>query len=156
MASYRVALRVRALPEAPPPHIAMCACRDEQRARPLLGDKQELSTLRAEYESGSATFVAKINSLTKQYAQFRRTRQDGNCFYRAFLFGLLEALLTSRNAAGAQKLAAVVSGWKEKLIATGYQELVFEDALDLFLDLLKQVSDTQVRRCAAPHHTPQH
>jgi hypothetical protein len=119
--------------------------RDEQRKRPLLGDREGLSNLRAEYQDGSQVFIAKINSLVKRYQHFRRTRQDGNCFYRCFLFSILESLLTERNQAGAAKLIEVVQGWKRKLIDTGYQELVFEDALDLFVEFLKQVGNLEVR-----------
>jgi hypothetical protein len=60
------------------------------------------------------------------------------------LFSILESLLAERNQEGAAKLIEIVQGWRQKLIETGYQELVFEDALDLFVDFLKQVSNMEV------------
>lgn len=38
-------------------------------------------------------FVAKIDALAKRYHSMRRTRGDGNCFYRSFVFAYLEWLL---------------------------------------------------------------
>jgi ubiquitin thioesterase protein OTUB1 len=118
--------------------------REQQRERPLLGDKEALEILKSEYQDASTVFLPKINSLVKHYIHFRRTRQDGNCFYRSFLFGLLESLLTTRNKKGALKMIERVKGWKDKLIAVGYQELVFEDALDLLVEFLEQVTNVQV------------
>jgi hypothetical protein len=47
----------------------------------------------AEYAQGSQVFVAKIDALAKRYHSMRRTRGDGNCFYRSFVFAYLEWLL---------------------------------------------------------------
>ena len=37
-----------------------------------------------------------LQDLQKKYTQMRRTRADGNCFFRAFGFAYLELLLTNR------------------------------------------------------------
>jgi hypothetical protein len=42
-------------------------------------------------------FVAKIENLTKSFSHLRRTRGDGNCFYRGFVFSYLEGLLLQNN-----------------------------------------------------------
>lgn len=122
---------------------AVTACREEQRKRPLLGDREPLEVLKGEYQDPSTVFGPKINSLVRKYVHFRRTRQDGNCFYRSFLFGTLEELLSTRNSTGTTKLIETVKGWKDKLLATGYQELVFEDALDMFVEFLEQVKNVR-------------
>lgn len=42
-----------------------------------------MSILRAEYENGSGAFVQQIDYLvSKGYNGVRRSRGDGNCFYR--------------------------------------------------------------------------
>lgn len=56
----------------------------------------------AEYQSGSAVFVAKIKKLETMYKSIRRARGDGNCFFRSFIFAYMESLvhtadLTERN-----------------------------------------------------------
>lgn len=59
-------------------------------------------TRAAEYQSGSAVFVAKIKKLETMYKSIRRARGDGNCFFRSFIFAYMESLvhtadLTERN-----------------------------------------------------------
>ena len=45
---------------------------------------------RAEYEAGSEVFVRKIRSLESTYRSMRRTRGDGNCFFRWVALGWLQ------------------------------------------------------------------
>lgn len=123
----------------------MTARREAQRERPLLGEREPLQSLLPEYADSGTAFAPKIRSLMQRFTSFRRTRQDGNCFYRSFLFGLVEALLTARNHAAARRLVAIVEEWKQKMVAVGFQELVFEDAQELLLEYLRQVYDAKVR-----------
>ena len=54
--------------------------------RPLMSDVLPLAVLRAEYENGKQTFVNQIDSLKKKgFSGLRRTRGDGDCFYRCKL-----------------------------------------------------------------------
>ena len=46
-----------------------------------------------EYAVGNPVFAKKIDSLSHSFSSMRRTRGDGNCFYRAFIFSYLEGLL---------------------------------------------------------------
>ena len=57
---------------------------------PFVGDKESLSALAAEYETGSSILKAKIEVLDELYRVIRRTRGDGNCFFRSFMFSYLE------------------------------------------------------------------
>ena len=52
--------------------------------RPLIAPLSSLDLLRAEYEGGSTSFVKKIDWLQKEcgFRGIRRTRGDGDCFYR--------------------------------------------------------------------------
>ena len=82
----------------------------------------------------------------------RRVRGDGNCFYRAFLFSLLEHLLeqlqTSKSTATAQaevdRLSATVTGSRETLTSLGYDEFAFESFQEAMSDTLTELpSKTQ-------------
>lgn len=42
---------------------------------------------------GVLSWAAPLQDLHKKYSYIRKTRPDGNCFYRAFGFSHLEALL---------------------------------------------------------------
>lgn len=131
--------------------------RDEQRQkRPLLGDKEQTDALRGEYEDSSPIFVAKVEHLCSAYTFIRRTRQDGNCFYRAFLYGLLEALLVSRAVNATESMLKLLSSIKQMLLDAGFMELVFEHAMEVLEDLLKAVANTQVWIFPQSNITSQH
>ncbi|CAM8975196.1 unnamed protein product [Rhodiola kirilowii] len=108
--------------------------RDQEAEKiPYVGDKEPLSALTAEYQSGSPILLEKIKVLSDQYGFIRRTRGDGNCFFRGFMFAYLEYLLS-----------------------LGYAEFTFEDFFSLFLEQLdgvfqgskNSISDTElVQRC---------
>jgi hypothetical protein len=51
-------------------------------------------------------FVSKIRSLAARYGGIRRVRSDGNCFFRAAAFGLLEWLLVNEAEAECQRCVA--------------------------------------------------
>lgn len=55
--------------------------------RPLIADSAPLSVLREEYERGSGSFVQQIDFLStnKGFTHIRKTRGDGDCFYRCKL-----------------------------------------------------------------------
>lgn len=54
----------------------------------------------------------------------RRTRGDGNCFFRAFLFGYLEHLLLSGDAAECARVLARLEAMKRSLVEVGgYDEI---------------------------------
>ena len=64
---------------APLPPVCLSPARSESRTPPFLPSARQVSELRG-----------------VGYAWLRRTRGDGNCFFRAFLYGYLEALLLVR------------------------------------------------------------
>lgn len=45
-------------------------------------------------------YSRKVTDLLRNFARFRPVRPDGNCFYRAYLFGALEQCLTSSDPVG--------------------------------------------------------
>jgi len=121
------------------------ATRAGEAAKPYVAEKEPFaSALGKEYEHGAAAFGRKIAALGKCYGALRRTRGDGNCWYRAVSFAHLEWLVqrcgrggaAGGGAADVARFAAVARGWAGKLTAAGYQELVFEDALEALLGLL--------------------
>lgn len=58
----------------------------------MVGEKEDLSLLEAEYVSDEV-YQAKVKDLLQKYRYIRRTRPDGNCFYRAFAYAYFERLL---------------------------------------------------------------
>ncbi|KAG5609574.1 hypothetical protein H5410_020855, partial [Solanum commersonii] len=100
---------------------------------PFVGDKashdlqEPLSSLEAEYHLGNSIVLKKIKVLSEQYAAIRRTRGDGNCFFRSFMFGYLEHILESQDHNEVQHIKANIEECKKTLQSLGYAEFTFED-----------------------------
>ena len=77
--------------------------RDEQAQRPLVGSREPLSSLMDDFVGAAPALVSKCEALAKSHSHVRRMRRDGNCFFRAFLFGLLERLIGRPEACAAAK-----------------------------------------------------
>ena len=82
-------------------------------------------------------YRAKVARIAETYAQFRRTRPDGNCFFRAVGFRLFEALLG--DAAAWAKVKERPAGSKAEMVGLGMPEFTVEDFFDNFMDNLERV-----------------
>ncbi|CDO70422.1 hypothetical protein BN946_scf184999.g63 [Trametes cinnabarina] len=114
--------------------------------RPLIGALEPMATLRAEYENGSQSFVKQIDWLMDQgWIGIRRTRGDGDCFYRSLAFAYIEQILNATEPQlAALKALSILDQMPSQLKAVGFQELVFEDFHDAFADLIKAVVEPRV------------
>ncbi|KAL4656389.1 ubiquitin thioesterase OTUB2 [Arapaima gigas] len=77
----------------------------------------------------------KYQELCKQYAFIRRIRGDGNCFYRAFAFGCLEAV---KNTSEAQKFREAVMRGPAELTSSGFHEGAFTELFNTFVRVLER------------------
>ncbi|CAL1383549.1 unnamed protein product [Linum trigynum] len=108
----------------------------EAHKLPFLGDKEPLSALAAEYQSGSPILLQKIKLLSDQYAAIRRTRGDGNCFFRSFMFAYLEHILQTQDRTEVDRVKLNVEECRKTLQSLGYADFTFEDFFALFLEQL--------------------
>ncbi|PHT96619.1 Ubiquitin thioesterase OTUB1 [Capsicum chinense] len=99
----------------------------------LVGDKESLSTLEAEYLSDEI-YKLKVKDLATKYKNIRRTRPDGNCFFRAFAYAYFESLLDHKEDYNSFYNIAVES--KKKLISLGFPQFTLEDFHDTFMEVL--------------------
>ncbi|XP_006659639.3 OVARIAN TUMOR DOMAIN-containing deubiquitinating enzyme 1-like [Oryza brachyantha] len=106
---------------------------------PYVGDKEPLSSLAAEFQSGSPILQEKIKLLGEQYDALRRTRGDGNCFYRSFMFSYLEHILETQDKAEVDRILIKIEQCKKTLADLGYIEFTFEDFFSIFIDQLESV-----------------
>ncbi|KAL4527320.1 hypothetical protein Ndes2526B_g08977 [Nannochloris sp. 'desiccata'] len=112
---------------------------EEVRNIPLIGDIEPLQALEAEYRSGNDIFLAKIAALRRGYSAIRRTRGDGNCFFRSFVFAYLEQILRTGDLAERNRAVGRLNGIKQVLLNAGYEELVLESPLELLLAMLRSI-----------------
>lgn len=113
--------------------------------RPLIDEIAPISALRSEYEGGSHAFVRQIDWLTANgYHYIRRTRGDGDCFYRSVAFAYVERMLHALNPADAvEKGVAALKSTLPMLENVGFQKLVFEDFYDVLESLLLSIVTLQ-------------
>ncbi|KAI4368539.1 hypothetical protein MLD38_017085 [Melastoma candidum] len=106
---------------------------------PFVGQKEALSSLAAEYQSGSPILLQKIKILEEQYAAIRRTRGDGNCFFRGFMFSYLEHILETQDKVEVERIKSNVEECRKTLQGLGYVDFTFEDFFSLFIEQLDSV-----------------
>jgi len=110
--------------------------------RPLIADSAPLSVLREEYERGSGSFVQQIDFLStnKGFTHIRKTRGDGDCFYRSLAFAWISRLLYSSNQTlDVAKAISLLDSTLPTLEAAGFEKMVFEDFYDVIASLVRQI-----------------
>lgn len=94
---------------------------------PLVSEQLPITCLNAEY-LGDEVFTSKIQDLAGKYKFLRRTRPDGNCFFRAFAYAYLEHLMSNKDEYLRFKELAEKS--KDKLVQLGFPSFTLEDFHD--------------------------
>lgn len=102
---------------------------------PLIRDKCSIQALIDEFNNADPAYVMKTVSLAASYSDYRPIKGDGQCGWRAVVFGYFESLLS-------QELDKVVAekqrlqGFTSTLVAVGWEssmvELFVEQTMELF------------------------
>lgn len=110
--------------------------RVEVSAVPLVGPQVPLESLREQYAENPG-FLPKIENLVSRFSSMRRTRPDGNCFYRAYLFGIFEMVLRDKELHEAMVARARAS--LEYCLKAGYERIAVEDFYEDFCTSLERL-----------------
>ncbi|KAL1509156.1 hypothetical protein ABEB36_003938 [Hypothenemus hampei] len=105
---------------------------------PLVGELEAITTLSSEY-STDEVYLSKIKDLVSKYSHIRRTRPDGNCFFRAFSYATLERLLGDKEEF--IKFYKLAENSKSILVELGFQQFTVEDFYDTYMEVLKRLAD---------------
>lgn len=89
-----------------------------------MGELEPVTSLQREYLFDDV-YQKKVSDLEKHYKHIRRTRPDGNCFFRAFAYGYLEKLLSCPDEY--KRFHEVATGSKDNLVALGFPKFTVED-----------------------------
>ncbi|XP_028839322.1 ubiquitin thioesterase OTUB1a isoform X2 [Denticeps clupeoides] len=108
---------------------------------PLVSGVNDISILKKEYAQDDTVYQQKIKDLQKKYVSIRKTRPDGNCFYRAFGFSHLESLLDDTKEL--QRFKAIAAKSKLDLVSQGFTEFTIEDFHNTFMDLIEMSEKQQ-------------
>ncbi|XP_064484443.1 ubiquitin thioesterase OTUB1-like isoform X2 [Ornithodoros turicata] len=106
---------------------------------PLIDIKKDLAVLQKEYSTEDEVYQQKVKDIRSKYQFIRKTRPDGNCFFRAFSFAYLESLLSDKQEY--QRFKGIALKSKEALVSLGFQQFTIEDFHDVFMEVLKKIED---------------
>eukprot|EP00761_Pharyngomonas_kirbyi_P010245 gb/GECH01010264.1/.p1 GENE.gb/GECH01010264.1/~~gb/GECH01010264.1/.p1 ORF type:complete len:312 (+),score=32.69 gb/GECH01010264.1/:1-936(+) len=123
----------------------LAAIEAETQRQPYVGDLEEVTELTRDYES-NPELTTKIKSLSQTYPALRRIRGDGNCFFRGFLFRLMEHLMDRDHHTEIDRLQEVMRRAMDRLVTMGFSEFILEDFRDETIDQLEAIKSTDVPR----------
>lgn len=103
---------------------------------PLVSESQAIQSLNSEYLD-DAVYIAKVKDLASKYRAIRRTRPDGNCFFRAFAYAYLEYLV--RNKEEFSKFYEYAAKSRERLTEAGFPRFTIEDFYETFMEVINKV-----------------
>mmetsp|Transcript_43927 Transcript_43927/g.99243 ORF Transcript_43927/g.99243 Transcript_43927/m.99243 type:complete len:260 (-) Transcript_43927:41-820(-) len=103
----------------------------------LVGPRLSLDVLKAQY-ADNVGFLPKVESLGRRFGAMRRTRPDGSCFYRAYIFGIFEQLLgqKERHAAFSARAKAAL----DYCVEVGYEKVAIEEFYEEFASCLERLA----------------
>ncbi|XP_018571718.1 ubiquitin thioesterase otubain-like [Anoplophora glabripennis] len=102
----------------------------------LVGELEPISSLNNEY-STDKVYLEKVKDLSSKYKNIRRTRPDGNCFFRAFSYGNIERLLENKDEFN--EFYKLAEDSKDVLVELGFQQFTVEDFYDTYMEVLKRL-----------------
>jgi ubiquitin thioesterase protein OTUB1 len=125
--------------------------REIELASPMFSQVLGIDELEREY-STNPNFLRKLPSLHASYPHFRRTRGDGNCFYRCVMFSLLEQFILTSSQLSSQSSSTTIYHQVLKLVkesgsilsAAGFEPICYEDFIDLLVSKLESVQATSI------------
>eukprot|EP01038_Epipyxis_sp_PR26KG_P012105 gene12105-16202_t len=119
-------------------------------SQPLIGQEEHVEKLLSGYINAALPgFVPGIHYLNSKYKGMRKVRGDGNCFYRALLYGYLENLLKLNGTDNeSNKISAdsernrflnLIRDSLQELISIGYDEFAIECFYDEMVQLIEDL-----------------
>lgn len=93
----------------------------------IIGELEPVLSLEMEYRPDDV-YAKKVRDLSSKYKSIRRTRPDGNCFFRAFAYAYFERLLEDKQEY--QRFYDIASKSKETLVNLGFPKFTVEDFHD--------------------------
>jgi len=110
-------------------------------AFPLISEQEDIQTLHKDFEDADQVYQAKLADLFSRYSHIRRTRGDGNCFFRSYGFAILQACISDEKLL--DQLTEKAKETRDKLIEFSYSAYTVEDFLETFMEILDVVRKTK-------------
>ena len=112
---------------------------EEAAQGPLVSPAMPLAVLHDEFPDTNFAHKFKLLQSLHNFEQVRKCRRDGNCFYRAVAFNLIEAFKNKPEL----NIAKFQEKWNSKLKNVGYEPVIFEDFSESFWSFVTGNLSTQ-------------
>lgn len=106
----------------------------------LISEEIPIETLKNEYVDDEI-YKQKVQDISSKYRFMRKIRPDGNCFYRAFGFTMLEHLIKNKDEF--KKFRQVIEESKAKLIQLNFPQFTIEDFYDTIMEVINKVEPSE-------------
>lgn len=106
---------------------------------PLVGEKLPMDLLIREYAQADPTYVAKTTSLATTHSAYRSIKGDGQCGWRAAVFGYFEVLLQSRDLRQIALEMARLRNFDDTMRAAGIDVDILIDMFDSTYELFDRI-----------------
>ena len=104
----------------------------EIEKEPLISKKLPIFILMDEFKENNIFLHKILDLMQNQKKSFiRKTRKDGSCFYRGFLFRIAELLIEDKNNFSKFKIFSKMLEAEKMMSKAGFEKLVFEDFQNL-------------------------
>ena len=113
--------------------------REIRDTQSLTSEKLPLLALRTLYHENS-NFKKGVEYLSLSYRDLRRVRGDGNCFYRALLYGMCESLLI--RPLERERITTLIQNSLDSVVLCGYERFTLEAFHDELVDLLQNLKES--------------
>ncbi|RXG72833.1 Ubiquitin thioesterase otubain-like [Armadillidium vulgare] len=100
---------------------------------PLIGPLEGLGSLQKEFEHD----VIYSSKLQSKFSRIRRTRPDGNCFLRGFIFAYLDYCVQNREEL--TRFKKILESSKTELFDLGFPKFTTEDFYDMFVEVVSDL-----------------
>ena len=109
---------------------------EDVKSQPLTSRLFPISALVDMLSDATGTYLQGAQYLSTKYQSLRRIRPDGNCFYRAVMFGVCESILTNDSNTELERLTAWAKASLDEVCTQGYDrytlEMFYDELVELF------------------------
>lgn len=111
---------------------------------PNVSDLVPISDLKNDYAFDDLIYQKKIEHIENDYVSIRRTRPDGNCFYRGFAFSYFEWLIKQGDEAEIDKVIDVAKSSLDNMLKMNYPPVTADDFCEVFLSVVSLIKDKTI------------
>lgn len=110
---------------------------------PLISELIPIDALHQEYSMEDEVYQGKVEDLKVNYSSIRKTRPDGNCFYRAFIFSYFESLIG--NEQEQQRFLELCRDTRKGILdVLGFPDFTIDEFYEYFYEIITMIVSNKI------------